>query len=51
MTANMGISLAIAVACFVIPHFFSKYTAIWDRRLDGAAKAEEELKRQLGETE
>ncbi len=49
ITANVGISLAIAVACFIIPHFFDKYRAIWDKRLDGAAKAEEELKKQLGE--
>jgi hypothetical protein len=49
LTANMGISLAMAAACFVIPHFFSKYSTIWDRRLDGAAKAEAELKRQFGE--
>ncbi len=49
MTVNVGISLAIAVACFIIPHFFDKYRAIWEKRLDGAAKAEEELKKQLGE--
>ncbi len=49
LTANAGISLAMAAACFIIPHFFAKYSAIWDRRLDGAAKAEEELKRQLGD--
>jgi hypothetical protein len=49
MTANVGINLAIAVACFIIPHFFEKYSTIWDRRLAEAAKAEEELKRQYGE--
>jgi hypothetical protein len=49
LTANVGISLAIAAACFIIPHFFEKYRAIWDKRLDGASKAEEELKRQLGD--
>jgi hypothetical protein len=49
LTVNMGISLAIAVACFIIPHFFTKYRAIWDERLDGAAKAEAELKRQFGD--
>ncbi len=49
MTVNLGISSAIAVACFIIPHFFDKYRAIWDKRLDGAAKAEETLKRQFGD--
>jgi hypothetical protein len=49
LTANAGISFAMAAACFIIPHFFAKYSAIWDRRLDEAAKAEEELKRQLGD--
>jgi hypothetical protein len=49
LAINFGMNLAITVACFVIPHFFSKYRAIWDKRLDGAAKAEEELKRQFGE--
>lgn len=50
LTANVGISLAVAATCFIIPHFFEKYRAIWDKRLDDASKAEEELKRQLGET-
>lgn len=49
LTASLGINLAIAVACFIIPKFFSKYTIIWDKRLEDAAKAEEELKRQLGD--
>ena len=49
MIANVGINLAVAVACFIIPHFFEKYSTIWDRRLAGAARAEEELKRQFGE--
>jgi hypothetical protein len=42
-------NLSIAAAAFIIPHYFSKYQAIWDQRLDGASKAEEELKRHLGD--
>jgi amino acid transporter len=49
LIVSLGINLAIAVACFIIPKFFSKYTIIWDKRLEEAAKAEEELKKQLGE--
>jgi|WetSurMetagenome_2_1015567.scaffolds.fasta_scaffold95954_3 hypothetical protein len=50
LVANMAISLAVAVACFIIPRFFGKYSAVWDIRLNGAAKAEAELEKQLGAT-
>jgi hypothetical protein len=49
LTINMGISIALSAACFIIPHFFGKYSAIWEKRLDGAAKAEAEFKKQLGD--
>jgi hypothetical protein len=43
------INFAIAIAGFIIPHFFGKYTKIWDKRIEKNAKAEIEFKRQLGE--
>ena len=43
------INFAIASAGFIIPHFFGKYTMIWDKRIEKNAKAEVEFKRQLGE--
>jgi len=43
------INFAIASAGFIIPHFFGKYTLIWDKRIEKNAKAEVEFKRQLGE--
>ena len=43
------INFAIAVAGFIIPHFFDKYTKIWDKRIEKNAKAEVEFRRQLGE--
>jgi hypothetical protein len=51
MTANMAISAAVAVACFIIPHFFGKYSKVWDERLKATAKAEVELEKQLGAAE
>jgi len=44
-----AINFAIAAASFTIPHFFSKYSATWDLRLEETAKAEKELRRQLEE--
>ena len=44
-----SINFAIAIAGFIIPHFFGKYTKIWDKRIEKNAKAEIEFKRQLGE--
>lgn len=44
---SIAINLAVAFACFIIPHFFKKYSTVWDNRLDKAAKAEEELKKQF----
>jgi hypothetical protein len=46
--SNMAISFAIAAACFIIPHFFGKYSLIWDERLKETAKAEIELEKHLG---
>jgi hypothetical protein len=43
------INFAIAIAGFIIPHFFGKYTKIWDKRIEKNAKAEAEFKSQLGE--
>jgi hypothetical protein len=43
------INFAIALAGFIIPHFFDKYTKIWDKRIEKNAKAEVEFKKQLGE--
>jgi cytochrome b subunit of formate dehydrogenase len=47
--SGAAISFAIAVASFAIPHFFGKYSKIWDHRLKETSKAEKELKKQLGE--
>jgi hypothetical protein len=46
--SNMAISFATAAACFIIPHFFGKYSQIWDERLKETVKAEIELEKQLG---
>jgi len=46
--SNMAISFATAAACFIIPHFFGKYSLIWDERLKETAKAEIELEKHLG---
>jgi hypothetical protein len=43
------INFAITTAGFIIPHFFGKYTKIWDKRIEKNAKAEVEFRRQLGE--
>jgi hypothetical protein len=43
------INSAITAAGFIIPHFFGKYTKIWDKRIEKNAKAEVEFRRQLGE--
>jgi hypothetical protein len=41
-------NLAIAVAAFIIPHYFSKYQQIWDSRVKESEKAEKLLEQQLG---
>jgi hypothetical protein len=46
---NSGVCYGIAAACYVIPHFFGKYSQVWDQRLEGTANAEVELKKALGE--
>jgi hypothetical protein len=47
-TSNMAIGLATAAACFIIPHFFGKYSLVWEQRLKQTANAEAELQKQLG---
>lgn len=42
-------NLTMATACFAIPHFFGKYSKIWDYRLQETAKAEKQLQKQLEE--
>ena len=42
-------NFAMAAACFAIPHFFGKYSKVWDFRLNEAAKAEKQLQQQLEE--
>jgi hypothetical protein len=41
-------NFAIAAAAFIIPHYFSKYSNVWDRRLRETEKAEKLLAQQLG---
>lgn len=47
---NAAICYGVAAAAYVIPHFFGKYSAVWDARLNGAEKAEVQLQSMLGET-
>ncbi|MCL5877371.1 MAG: hypothetical protein M1540_06125 [Candidatus Bathyarchaeota archaeon] len=49
--SNVAINLAMAAACFIIPHFFGKYSTVWDQRLAQTAKAEVELQKALGEAQ
>jgi hypothetical protein len=46
--ANVGICFGMSAACFIIPHFFGKYSMVWDKRLKEATEAEQELEAQLG---
>jgi hypothetical protein len=41
-------NLAIAVAAFIIPYYFSKYQQIWDSRLRDSENAEKLFKQHLG---
>jgi hypothetical protein len=41
-------NFAVAVAAFILPHFFSKYLAVWETRLKQTEKAEALLEKQLG---
>jgi hypothetical protein len=43
------INFAIAIAGFIIPHFFGGYTKIWDKRIEKNTEAEVQFRRQLGE--
>ena len=42
-------NFGMAAAGLAIPHFFGKYSRVWDIRLEESAKAEQALGRQLGE--
>lgn len=44
-------NIAMAAASFAIPHFFGKYSKVWDYRLEQTKKAEKQLQQQLGEFE
>ncbi|MFZ7137761.1 MAG: hypothetical protein ACOWW1_05025 [archaeon] len=46
-----GFNLAMAGASFAIPHFFGKYSKIWDYRLEETMKAEKQLQQQFGDFE
>lgn len=47
--SNVAINFAMSAACFIIPHFFGKYSSVWDQRLKQTANAEVELQKALGE--
>ena len=44
-------NFGIAGASFAIPHFFGKYSKVWDYRLEETTKAEKQLQQQLGDFE
>lgn len=44
-----GFNFTMAGASFAIPHFFGKYSKVWDFRLKEASKAEKQLQKQLEE--
>ena len=44
-------NFGIAGASFAIPHFFGKYSKVWDYRLQETSKAEKQLQQQLGDFE
>jgi hypothetical protein len=46
---NAGVCYAIAAASYLIPHFFRKYSTVWEQRLTQTTKAEAELRKVLGE--
>ena len=48
--SNAAVTFAMAAACYIIPHFFRRYSAVWDERLKQTEKAEAELNKVLGET-
>ena len=50
MLVNAAICYGVAAAAYVIPHFFGKYSTVWDARLDAADKAGVQLQKMLGET-
>ncbi len=47
--SGAAVTFAVAVASFVVLHFFGKYSKIWDNRLEETIKVEKVLKKQLGE--
>ena len=44
-------NFGIAGASFAIPHFFGKYSKVWDYRIEETTKAEKQLQQQLGDFE
>jgi hypothetical protein len=46
---SAGVCYGVAAACYIIPHFLRKYSAVWDQRLSQTDKAEAELQKALGE--
>jgi hypothetical protein len=41
------LNIAIGIAGIIIPHFFSKYSATWEYRLNESAKAEQDFKKMV----
>jgi len=46
---NSAVCYGVAAASYLLPHFFSKYSEVWEQRLNRTARAEEELQNLLGE--
>jgi hypothetical protein len=44
-----GLNFAMAAASLAIPHFFGKYSTVWDYRLEESVRAENELRKRLEE--
>ncbi len=47
--SNVAINAVMSAVCFLIPHFFGRYSTVWDQRLMHTEKAEAELEKVLGE--
>jgi hypothetical protein len=45
---NATLNFALAAAALIVPHFFSKYSKIWESRLKEKDKTEKLLDQQLG---
>ncbi|MCW4000731.1 MAG: hypothetical protein NWE93_10865 [Candidatus Bathyarchaeota archaeon] len=46
---SIAICYGVAAACYLLPHFFSRYSAVWDKRLTQTEKAQAALQKVLGE--